>query len=645
MTFGPSGRMIWRHRWSYSGLAGVVIVASAGVGSSLSLQSSSQATAADTTGMTGNQAARLVALYEGGQFISGVMATLMTFVALLLVSQSMSFVVDARRIEIAQLRLTGASAGQLLTMIVLESAVIALASSAIGAILGVALLRPYATALTSQGNWPPGVIPSADGGVLLVTVLLMTVVTALGAYLPARRISHTAPIDAVHPVSVTRKLMSPLRWVIAVVGASFTVFTFVIPSQSINWVVVSGLVGIGGVVLVSALSPLIVPPIARLIGSLLTLVAPGASLVARQETVDDPRRTASMATPIVLVLALGALFGIVAQTSRADGLQGYRQIENAHVIVEQALTPANDQRYGQIAALPEVQSTTRIQQVEDWSWSGADSTRDYAPTIYGIDADTIEGFVPLDVTSGSIGQVHGDNIATLNPGDHVGDTLHLQTMSGQEITLHVVAVAKPTSFLSGEFLLDENTFDLSKSSGTDLWFVAPQSGILDIELSDAISQVVPTTDPVSLEDWINQTIDRSVDNQRSAVVTIVSGAAVLAIFSLAQSALTSIRERRSELSLLRRVGASKASVVATIVIEIMLTVITGTVLASLVVLLIYQRTAHTLISQGVQLAPMVPIGLLAIIVVVVVVVGALSAIVGAISAMRHEQPQNGRRTN
>src|SRR5699024_8030271 len=168
----------------------------------------------DVSGLGGNEAAKLIGLALSGRFISSFMAVLGAFVAVMLVSQMMSFVVDGRRRELALLRLAGASPSQTTGTVLKESIMLGVACSIAGALLALPLAAPYAEILSRQNNWPPGFPVTIHASALIWCVVVMTLVAVIGAFTAARRIGRTAPIDAVRAVATVRKNMPPMRWML-----------------------------------------------------------------------------------------------------------------------------------------------------------------------------------------------------------------------------------------------------------------------------------------------------------------------------------------------------------------------------------------------------------------------------------------------
>lgn len=628
MTGGLTGAMLREHRWPYAGLAVILVAASTVVGSSFILFEAARTTDIDVSGLGANEAAKLIVLAKNGRFISSFMAVLGSFVAVLLVSQTMSFVVDGRRRELALLRLAGASPRQITGMVLKESALLAFACSIVGALLSLPLAAPYAEILSRQNNWPQGFPVTVHITALFWCVVVMTLVSVAGAFTAAQRIGRTAPIDAVRAVTLVRRAMPLMRWALAGIGLASVIVFLLLPPQSLNYQITTAGVGAGAVLMVSAVAPVIVPAIARLFGGVITLIAPGAGLVAREHTVHDARRTAALATPIIILLGLGSMFGMMAQTGRSELALGLDTLTHTDVVVEFTHGPDSN-LFQSVGDPPEVQAATQIQRADDWAWNEPDMPVDDYPQLMGINPDTFTHFVPVKFESGSIDDVTGTNVAVLTGVGEIGDTFELKAPDGTPVTIHIVAVVESTSFTYGTFLVDLNGLTLNAGATADTWLIESASGASVSSLVTTLENIALSGHAFTHHAWVEQAVARSVESQQAAILTIVGGAAILALFSLVQSTLASVRARQDELELLTKIGARQRSVVGSIVVESGIIAVTASILAIAVTGLVYTRMATALHTFDPALSPMIPTEILAVILAACVSVSFISAAMGA----------------
>ena len=637
MTGGLTGAMLREHRWSYAGLALVLVAASTVVGSSFILFEAARTTDIDVSGLGANEAAKLIGLAANGRFISGFMALLGSFVAVLLVSQTMSFVVDGRRQELALLRLAGASPWQTTGMVLKESMLLGIVCSIMGALLSLLLATPYAEILSRQNNWPQGFPVTIHATALFWSVAIMTLVSVAGAFTAARRIGRTAPIDAVRSVTPIRRTMPLMRWVLAGVGLSAIIVFLLPPPQTLNYQITTAGVGAGAVLFVSAVAPVIVPAIARLFGGAVTPIAPGAGLVAREHMVHAARRTAALATPMIVLLGLGSVFGMMAQTGRSELALGIDALTNNDVVVEFTTQGPDPDVLQSVVEHPEVQAVTRVQRADDWAWNEPDMPPDDYPQLMGINPDTFTHFVPAKFESGGIDDVSGTDVAVVSGVGDIGDTFDLEAPDGTPVTVRIAAVVESTSFTYGTFLVDLDGLALDAGATTDTWLIESASGVSLSSLAASLEDIAPSGHAFTHRAWVEQSVRRSVASQQAAILTIVGGAAILALFSLVQSTLASVRGRRNELELLTTLGAHRRSVVGSIIVESGIVAVTASILAAAVTGLVYTRMATALDAINPGLSPIIPIELLTFILAGCVAVSIISAAMGASLALNRNR--------
>ena len=603
--------MLREHRWSYAGLGLVLTAAAAVVGSSLVLRSSAHRTTPDASGLTPNESAKLKILSESGQTASLFIAVLGGFVAIFIVMQTMSFVVDSRQTELARLRLAGGSSSQVTSLILCECALLGLLASTIGSFAGLLWANPYAEILAAQNNWPPGVAVELHLTPVFWSIAIMTAVTTLGAWFAAFRIGRTAAVDAVKRSPTTRCPMPRVRWILAAVGFVVTVLFAVLPSEWIDYRLSAAAVGAGAVLMTSAMAPVIVPAVARVLGALVSPFAPGAALVAREHAVYDARRTAALATPIIILLGIGTVFGSLAQTGRAESAQGLTELTKTDVVVEADNIVAGS--YSSVDSLPEVAGFTRIRHTENWSWAEANILPGEVLDIMAIQPENFADFVPVNFESGGIDDIHENNVAALSSSASVGDVLEIEASDGSKTRLRVAATVEPTRFVYGSILLDESSLNLDEAPSEDIWLLSAAHGVSQERLVRAVEGVVPDALVLCWQEWVDRSISEDVKSQRSAILTIVGGASILALISLGQSTIAAVRERRAELALLAKTGAGRGSLIGTVVIESVITTITAVILGTAIATAVYFRMETSLAAVNDELSPMVPFGILGLV--------------------------------
>lgn len=168
----------------------------------------------------------------------------------------------------------------------------------------------------------------------------------------------------------------------------------------------------------------------------------------------------------------------------------------------------------------------------------------------------------------------------------IGDTFIVQNLQGQSETLHVVgfwntqslssatafatvfADAKLTQTLGGDQTLDVYSLKVDPSK--------------EIALRKELNHQVPTAQVVSIAD-LSAIIDQVLNGLISMLTTIASLALIAALIIIANAVALAMLERRREIGILKSVGHTSGSVLATVLIENGLVGALGALVAMLLV--------------------------------------------------------------
>lgn len=646
MMFLLSLRMLRQHRWAYAGMGVIVCAASVLVSASLQLHAAAGAGGIVTEGLTRNETARALLHAESAQLATGFMVALGAFVGGLLVSQTIGFIIEGRRREIALLRLTGATTPRVVWMLVLECVTLTTVAASLGSLLSILLLEPYAGLLAASKNWSAAIPVRADLGAVAACILWSAAIAAACAFLGARKISKVPAAEAVRALSATARRFPWLRASTGAVGVAAVVVFLLVPVPGTSYQVLTALVAAGAVVAVTSFAPSVVPFVARMLGGALSTLAPGASLVAREQTRFAAGRTATLALPIVLLLTVGGTFGMLAQTGRAEGALGFQQVKRADLVLD-IQDPGLAAEAASIVLPPELGATTSLSLIETWSWGSEHRSASDFLAIVGVDPKTLPEFVSLEVIDGSLASLGGTNVAAVRGTAEVGELLAVTDALGQPREFLVVATINPTSLVFGSLLVDSAALlPLEQAQSSTVFIDVPDTaGTEDVAESGAdgskataaiaaLEAAVPAAAVLSKDDWVSVRTERLTSTQVTAIVTIVGGAAVLAMASLALNTLAVARGRGRELQLLLRIGAGNLGALSSLVIEALITAVTALLVAGGVLAVVYARMSSALTEVGTGIAPVVPTQTLTGVVALTVGTALVSALSGALLALR-----------
>ncbi|WP_107469014.1 ABC transporter permease, partial [Streptomyces caniscabiei] len=246
------------------------------------------------------------------------------FVSVFVTASTFAFVVALRRREFGLLRMAGATPGQVRRMLLGEAVAVGLVASGAGCALG-AWGAPLLVRELVDGGVAPTWFAVPDAVVWPYHVAFWTGVSVAvaGAWVAARQAGRIGPVEALREASVDTGVLPLSRRVIGslllVGGVGLLAWKLgTDPAELLKrktYTTQPMLL----ITAVAALAPLLVRPVVRLVGAAL----PGAAgLLIRENTATSVRRTAAVAAPVLVTVALaGSLLGSAGTVAGAKGAE------------------------------------------------------------------------------------------------------------------------------------------------------------------------------------------------------------------------------------------------------------------------------------------------------------------------------------
>ncbi len=403
------------------------------------------------------------------------------FVGAFIIFNTFSITVAQRAREFALLRTLGSTRMQILRAVVAEALLIGVAASLVGLGAGFGIARGLNSLFMAFGADLPNSGYVVEARTVIVAILVGTLVTVGSGLVPAIRATRVPPIAAMRegaelPKGRLSRYMPYIAGGVTGLGVVFTVIgIFANISDAGHRLLFIGL-GAGLLFIgVAMLSPILIVPLASVIGWPIQRMTAITGRLARDNTMRNPSRTAITAAALMIGLALVAFVTIFAAELKktADDAVS-REVAGTFIIQNQV---SNDN------TIP-LSITAAISRLPGVSVTSA--TRGGSALITGVGTQSVDAVQPQ--TFGKVYRfqwVHGSDTSLRNLGTHgalvddgfasshkahIGSRLRLLTQAGKRDTFVVTGVFKSSAFLAG-VLIPYTTFgrDWSPPPSSTRW--------------------------------------------------------------------------------------------------------------------------------------------------------------------------------
>jgi putative ABC transport system permease protein len=250
---------------------------------------------------------------EGLQAVLGFAAGICGFMTIFVVASTFAFVVAARRRELGLLRLVGATPRQIRRMILGEALIVAAAAAAAGSLLAYALTPAVLDLAAGTQFSPVRLAPPSPWIPLAIASGIGVVVALLGAWASSRRAAKTTPADALRESATEPPRLTVSRVVFGLLGlaGAGTMIAFIRPGNFEVAIAMAIFVPIVFVIGLTALAPVVVPLVTRLWGLAIRRPAGVPGYLADRNVWAAPRRTGSLAAPILAIAAIAGTLSVM----------------------------------------------------------------------------------------------------------------------------------------------------------------------------------------------------------------------------------------------------------------------------------------------------------------------------------------------
>jgi putative ABC transport system permease protein len=562
------------------------------------------------------------------------------FVGAFVIFNTLSITVAQRTRELATLRTLGASRRQVLRSVVLEGLVLGVFASLVGIALGVGLAKGIDALFGAMGIDMPDADTVFATRTVVVSLLLGTVITLIASLVPAIRATRVPAISAVREgAAVPCGRLSRRTTVIAAatVSAATGALVYGTLGSGLEPAVRIAALGFGILGLfvgMAMLAPRLVRPLAAVLGQPSARLGGVAGVLARQNALRNPSRTAATAAALMIGLTLVTFVAVLGRALLVSDEQAVRdQVAAGYVITSQGGWNTVPVGAGEAAAEAEgvrlassVRGDFALVAGSDVMVSGVDRATIGRAYRFAWTEGSDSTLASLDRTSAIV----SDGLAA-DEGLAVGDRVTFRTPAGRDVSLVVSGIYDDSdveSPLLGQVLVTQERFDAS--------FPRPGDSYTFVEASspEGLERALAAFPDAKL-----QTLDGFVDSRASDMKTTLSMlyvllglSVVVSLFGMINTLVLAVFERTRELGMLRAVGMTRRQVRRMIRHEAILTSLIGAGIGLPLGIGLAALAVHALADYGVGFS--LPVGTLVAFTVVAVVAGLLAALLPARRASR-----------
>jgi putative ABC transport system permease protein len=566
------------------------------------------------------------------------------FVGSFVIANTLSITIAQRMREFATLRTIGATRRQILRSVIVESLVIGLVGSVAGLFLGLALAEGLKAAFVAFGIDLPTAGTVFATRTVIVCLIVGTVITLLASLRPALRATRIPPIAAVREGAELPRgrfarftpILSLVTLALGILVLGYGVLAHKLPTATR----LSSL-GFGILLLffgVSANASKLVRPLASVLGWPATRIGGSAGLLARDNAMRNPKRTASTASALMIGLALVTFVAILGQGIRSS----FESAVNDLFVGDYALTSTNTFTPLTIAAekaVGQASNVTVVSGVRAGSARYLGSTDNLTavganlPNV--IHLDWKEGNASVPAQLGRDGAFVDDKFAKKHHL-HIGSPLTIETPTSKLLRLHVKGVFKLPKGGSpfAPVTVSNALFDANYvNPENEMAFVNVRGGVSDAntkQLEQSVSQFADAK--VQTESQFKKNFEKPLNAILSLLYVLLALSVIVSLFGIVNTLVLTVFERTREIGMLRAVGLTQRQTRRMIRHESIVTSLIGAALGIVVGFFLALLVTHALSSEGIVFA--VPYVSIVYFVIAAIVVGILAAILPARRAAR-----------
>ena len=557
-----------------------------------------------------------------------IFAGIALFVGAFLIINTFSILVAQRSRELAMLRALGAGRRQVSRSVLFEAFVVALVGSTAGLGLGFLLALGIRALFAQFGLDLSGSPLVFQPRTAIAAYAVGLVVTLVAAYLPSRRAGKMPPVAAMRDdIAMPESTLLWRTWVgsvLLVVGVGSVLLGGLRDIDHRTWWVGGGVVALVlGAILTS---PVLGRPIIALTGLVYRGAFRAVGLMAEQNAVRNPRRTAATASALMIGLTLVSMMSVFGASAKASVDKTIGENFAADYVVSNAIgQPFSSTVTKQVSEVPGVEA------VNPWRYTRIEVDGD-GVFAAATDFSTFDRVLPVELVDGSLRTTSPYSVVVDDEraaAQHlsVGDTVELAVNGADPRSYTVTAIFEQLPVAPPLLIPLEAATEAGVPAQDSMTFVIRSPGADADAVEAGIEKVIADLPTVSLKDQ-----DAFAEEQRAPIdqllfiIYALLGLAVLiAIMGIVNTLALSVIERTREIGLLRAVGLSRRQLRTMLRLESVAIALVGAILGVVLGLGAGWALQRSLADDGIDVLS-IPIAQLALFVVLAGVVGVLAAL-------------------
>jgi putative ABC transport system permease protein len=558
-----------------------------------------------------------------------IFAGIALFVGSFLIINTFSILVAQRSRELALFRALGAARRQVTRSVLFEAFVVGLVGATLGLGLGFVLALGIKALFATFGLDLSGSPLVFEWSTAMWSYAVGLLVTMVAAYLPARRAGRMPPVAAMRDDVALPE--SALRWrllvgTVLMVGGLVAGYLGAFTDIDHSAYYVGG--GVFGLLLGVALtSPVIGRPVIAACGFVYRRLFRTVGVMAEQNAIRNPRRTAATASALMIGLTLVSMMSVFGASAKASVDKSINENFVADYVVSNAIgQPFSSSITADVAKVPGVEVATPLRYTV--FKSGGDTKFAAA-----IDPATFGRAVPVEVLKGKISDLTGNTVMLTDKsakelGVGLGDTVKASVAAGKEGTFRVAAIYRSMEAMDIPVLTSLATATANGRPQQDsLTFVVREPGADKAAIESGIEKVIADLPTVTLKDQDAFAAEqrKPIDQLLYMIYALLGLAVVIAVLGIINTLALSVIERTREIGLLRAVGLSRRQLRTMLRLESVAIALLGAVLGVVLGLAAGWGLQRSLADDGIEVLS-IPVAQLAIFVALAGVVGVLAAL-------------------